>query len=696
MATTLADIATKAMGVLRTQKARGLVALRNAGLNVGDFWIAQSLDEALVVFDEVRKPFTRGLFMRPCPKLPRPGFVDSRIVRNNKDVEQVWAEAIAADPDAECVLMHFSDACLNIAYTSGLLSIGPDHDGATAGKQSIAVPVPPYAKGCKPFDVAVKDSGVNTHPDPEQRHAHVEVVVPTGGGEIPRWVQVRAGMPASGAGDWVPNKVTVKEVVNAPEGHDPDLMLQWEVTAKKLAGRTDLIVWAPGSTQGSHTALHCKNNSIGITFSEKKSEVGSVIPATVGAAQKADPMAVLRGIAAGVSYPWKRFRNHADALRVMLIGLHGYSPTPEASFWLGFSAAMYARLAAAACLGEVRHAGKKPLGQSQRSQIYVASFNDWWVTRQNMAGACELFAYHPWAGSFGGKKWLEIALATTAVDNSMRDIAKKPTLANVVSLVSTLNAAINLCHNCGWSLNKFTKQEMLTQVAEGHPTVLIDAAADLFFIHDWARSNVGLREALASAERLASVKVLRTEKDRDTLRKVGALPNHSKPSLGQKVAAKVDEGVTIGVPDLSVTNNQVLIAAMAHAKAKAAAKDAQTAMLAIGQVTSQKNIPVPGSKIIAAQAKVSAKLSEDKCMAHLQFKTSAALDHYHTVDVVISNFQAQMLNALPLTTSYAGGGTVYHSLPVDPGGALLSLPGVDPQAPSHVIDPFTDLVKENG
>jgi hypothetical protein len=679
---TLTEIVQKTAAVLRTQKAKGLIALRDAGLNVGKFWIAQTLDEALTILDEVREPFTRGVFMRPCPKLPRPGFVDSRLVRSSKDAEQVWNEAVAADPDAECILMPFTESCLSLAYTSGLLSIGPDHDGATAGKSSIAVPVPPYAGGCYAFDNALKASGVLSHPDPAQRHAHVEAVIATGGTEKPRWVQIRAGAAASGAGDWIPFDVKLAEIVNAPEGHDPALMLQWEVTAKKLAGRKDLVVWAPGSTQGSHTALHCKNNNLPITFNEKAPVVGSTLKATVGAASKVDPMAVMRGVAAGIAYPWRRFRSHADALRVMLIGLHGYSPTPEASFWLGFSAALYARLAAAACLGETRHATKKVLGKTDRAQVYEQSFLDWWTTRANMPGACESFAYHHWGGSFGGKKWLEIALATTAVDNSMRDLAKGPTAAKVNTLVSTLNAAVNLAHNCGWSLNKFGKQSLLDEVAKGHPTTVVDAAADLFHIHDWARSNVGLREALAAAERLASVKVLRTEKDKDTLRKVASMSNSQKPKLGEVPPSPAAAAAALAQAQAQQAAAQQAQQQYAEQVAAAAAKNA---MIPLGHITQQKNVPTPGASLLAAQAKVSNKLSEDKWVLHIQFKTSQA-DVYHTIDVVVSKFQANMVNALPLSTSYAGGGTVYHSIPVV--NAHIALPGVDAQAPAFLLDPF--------
>ena len=81
------------------------------------------------------------IMARPCPTVPRHGFVESRIVKTVGDVKQICKETLLADPRGELILMPFLESAkFSSVLTNQGLSIGSGHDGATSGKDAILIP----------------------------------------------------------------------------------------------------------------------------------------------------------------------------------------------------------------------------------------------------------------------------------------------------------------------------------------------------------------------------------------------------------------------------------------------------------------------------------------------------------------------------------------------------------------------------
>ena len=122
----------------RTQKARGIFLL--AGMDSG--WLSQ---KASLITNESQVgtvPWSdSAMFARPCPVRPRHGFVESRLVHNRAQLLGVWKEATQEDPEAEVILMPFLKAKGNAVVTAKMIAIGPGHDGATAGKNCLEIPI---------------------------------------------------------------------------------------------------------------------------------------------------------------------------------------------------------------------------------------------------------------------------------------------------------------------------------------------------------------------------------------------------------------------------------------------------------------------------------------------------------------------------------------------------------------------------
>lgn len=145
-----------------TQKARGLYALSNSGgvdtfvtitrpsrfrtyLISSKFPLGQFNCDGMSLdtwFNKhgVTNLFDRVVMARPCPSVPRHGFVESRIVTTLEELKQVIVETRNADPRGEVILMPYIEAQSSAVITDSSVTIGKGHNGATAGKQSFTIP----------------------------------------------------------------------------------------------------------------------------------------------------------------------------------------------------------------------------------------------------------------------------------------------------------------------------------------------------------------------------------------------------------------------------------------------------------------------------------------------------------------------------------------------------------------------------
>jgi hypothetical protein len=121
----------------QTQKAKGIQGLSRAHGMLPAQVKFPPLDKINVLPYEMPNTLAFPLFARPCPKVPRHGFVESRLGKNQVELLQVFGEARSADPEAEVLTMpqltgRYSGIATNVGVTWGL-----GHEGATAGKEPL-------------------------------------------------------------------------------------------------------------------------------------------------------------------------------------------------------------------------------------------------------------------------------------------------------------------------------------------------------------------------------------------------------------------------------------------------------------------------------------------------------------------------------------------------------------------------------
>lgn len=464
----------------RTQKARGVKAL---GLTATIVQSEQDVERALSHI--LPYAYGSGIFARPCPKTPRPGFVESRPVSNASDLLKVWCETQAADEEGEVLLMAKIPALFNACISPGLLTVGPGNDGATAGKDARTFPIlNKVPQGMRAL--AIK-SGV-----PKGQEPHVEVVYSHQGDEG-TMVQVRSGppMPAGASGTrWVPEKVTVSRVISPT-----DDLLAWEQLCKRATPGT--VAYCPGASLGSHSGLHCIANNIPF-LTEEAPEVGQVLEPTP-AMEAPDITEMRRGIGAAIRQPLNHGAEARASIHAILYATH-HAPalTGSAAFWLGYGAMLMYRYGLSAAMGEWRHRPEKltqrdPTTAMSREQIYMmvlrpAKQSGWLQYERHLPNIARGYFVQAWGGAFGGPNWGRCAYSLFALQTALRKVCKLTTNSSPadikrahLALIASLNKALHQAHNGGWWLNKFgMTQSNLSAATEGRWEPLLEVAPNLY------------------------------------------------------------------------------------------------------------------------------------------------------------------------------------------------------------------------
>lgn len=405
-------------------------------------------------------PLTFPLFARPCPLTPRPGFVDSRVVKTQAEVMQAWEETRRADPKGEMLLMPFIEAKWNICVSPGHLTIGPGNDGATAGKKGCATfPINPQQPAF--YDELCKVSSITDA-------LHLEAVVKAEGNFL-CLVQARNGplLPSSSSVDFIPSQVVVKRVIRPL-----DDLLEWEAKVKELT--TGDVVYSGTHTLGSHAALHCIGKGIPFITSARP-KVGDVLIPPKGM-PKADMDALRRGIAWGLSTaingkslsepPWN---SHPERLRQMsmmiLYGLHHYPAlVEEHTFWIGAAGAVMLRIGLACGQGESHSEAPGCPCQGYHGELLNADSLTW--TAKSLAFLPKMHQGFyingmssdgvPQLSGIGGHNWGRCVFSLFALNRALRACCRKSARErDLLALLVALNKAVDQAHNGAWWLNRY-------------------------------------------------------------------------------------------------------------------------------------------------------------------------------------------------------------------------------------------------
>lgn len=480
----------------KTQKAKGIAVLQSHGLlDKAYARIATTLAEAEAAAQSMGYP----LFCRPCPITPRHGFVDSRVVKGPMDLAQVWHEAKAADKDAELILMPFIAATHSIVWRPGLLSVGPGHDGATAGHDSISVFL--QADYSPLWQGYAQEAGVLATADP-----FIEAVATPSTETV--LTQIRGGVKgAPTQPDWVPEACIVHtvEVIDPAHKADAGAMLAWEERAieigkvnaeRRAVGQTGrAVVYNPGGNLGDHWSVHAQLANIPVltTF---KPIVGQQLPMMGQQLPELDAQAVVFGFLGGIVAPSllsPLARKRAVCCAIMGTH-HGLRMGGDSGVHIGASVAMMLRLCQAALWGEARHAEKTPKGAKlSRSQIYDKILDNWLEGRAGLRDKVKLFWTHKWGSGYGGMAWAACAQGTVALDSAILTLIKLPSPDSVKAVLAALTNVVNLAHNNGWWLNKFIGAEWFDLAAALDPRVAVMAGP---IWYDAATADVGQRMQL--------------------------------------------------------------------------------------------------------------------------------------------------------------------------------------------------------
>ena len=468
----------------RTQKAKGYRAIWDArpySWSVPCAYLIQS-DEDLefIIRNGIQEEYN---FARPCPTVPRHGFVESGKVHSSGDLREVWAETKEADPLGELLLLQTIDASYSAVYTPGGVFFGRGNDGATAGINSLSmfVPEPTLNDFLPPLKEA---SGIAEADSP-----YFELVWAKDRKE-PYLVQCRGGDKIPSGIDYIPFNVDVRKIVVAQ-----GVGLEWEEEIAAHAKTPEaynrqLIVYHEGGNQGSHFAVHCRLNGIPYVASFKPT-IGQQIEPTSDEQSEFDLHALMSGINTGSETQC----TFEDAVNLMLTGLHTFGTNKGASrdFQAGVGAMACLRLGAAACLGEYRH-HQKGGGLLPRRQIFHAVWKDFFHHQKRMTIATRSFKNTHWKPGYGGYKWGQCAEGNVHLWLEILEFMKDPSQLRAKYIMTAFNRAVNEAHNGGWLFNKFTNSSLLDEAGSGNPRAFVRSVPALMEAHAMRVSSLGWRK----------------------------------------------------------------------------------------------------------------------------------------------------------------------------------------------------------
>jgi hypothetical protein len=399
-------------------------------------------------------------FVRPCPMVPRHGFVDSRPVNSIKDAEKLLEETLKAEDKAEFIVMPFIKASYSGIWTNGKLVIGSGNDGATAGHSSRLIPalgVPSYDNYL--WDKTLKEARITESP-------YVELLwskkYEYDTDYINYFVQLRNGPSLPDSIDYIPEEVEITNIVIA-EGD----LLEWETKAQKFTRGT--CVYHPGGSLASHYAVHAVLAKTPVLISREPQVGEKLVPNTE--TKEPNLEAIRNGFYLGATTKMD-FQKAAFA---MLVGCHSTSVwLGKQDMLLGFAMGCAYRLTITATLGEYRHEpGRKR--KPKRASVYKGVWDKILAssTRTRYMKALDSFQNKKWPGSFGGKAWYNFGSYAAAMYNSLLD-------GDITGSLQNLNKCVNAAHNSGWAFDKFVHKSVMDKAAKNPSLILLDVAPELY------------------------------------------------------------------------------------------------------------------------------------------------------------------------------------------------------------------------
>jgi hypothetical protein len=447
-------------------------------------------------------------FVRPCPMVPRHGFVDSRPVNTVEEAEKLFEETLKAEDRAEFIVMPFIKAEYSGIWTTGKLVIGKGNDGATAGHSSRCIPALGMPGDSWGWSQALSAARITETPYVELLWAKKYEYDTS---LINYFVQLRNGPALPNTVDYIPEEVEVKNIVLA-EGD----LLEWETKAKEFPRGT--CIYHPEGSLASHYAVHAVLAKLPVLISRKPVIGETLRPNTEVYEPKLDD--IRKGFVLGATHD----TTFQDAAYAMVTGCHSTSVwLGRQDVLLGFAMGCAYRLTVTAALGEFRHEpGRKR--KPARNIVYKGVWNKVLnsSTRTRYLKALASFANNPeWPGSFGGKKWYTFGAFASAMFNELLD-------GNIVKALENLNKCVNAVHNNGWAFDKFISQDVMNITAKNPSITLLGIAPMLYDVILKAESDKEVCDWFKGKHHIELEEIDEEGAKRDEMRErdKGTEPNH--------------------------------------------------------------------------------------------------------------------------------------------------------------------------
>lgn len=464
-----------------TQKARGIVLLHEKESRVNDslgWQVPQHLPFASgTQFSD--GSFNFPVFGRPCPTVPRHGFVDSIVCKDASALNALSTETYNVEDGAEILVTKPVDCSFNAIATGGVITIGGGNDGATSGKG-----VRYFYLADDPIGKAIQ---IEKHQDVllEGEVPFYEIVISKKG--VVSLVQVRSapGMPPSK--NYIPTAMKVQNIVKA--GGD---LLEWETTVKSLDPATTIIDHTGGSL-ASHFSIHAIINGVTI-FTQDCPSVGDDIEPNADATGITDEERAkfTKSFKIGFASTPEMIKRHPyfgmnkknitaanqsfyfmqNVLTTALSALHNYSAinTHRDYAMLGSILGMFARTCFGVSSGESRFKRDHTAGlektkpevyqwlhglSGNRHTVYTKLMQDTTAEAiSNIVPIYRVFKEMKWGGSFGGKAWVNCTKSAIDLYNDCLE-------GNIEGAVEKFNVVIHTCHNGGLYLNKIQESNSM-------------------------------------------------------------------------------------------------------------------------------------------------------------------------------------------------------------------------------------------
>lgn len=406
-------------------------------------------------------------FVRPCPIKARHGFVGSEYCTSVEQAERVRLKTLEADSQGEIILMSKVDARLSAVLTPNAIAIGKGNDGATAGKNSLYIPLASVH-----IDKSMRaQAGVTECP-------YIEVLY-----ETPysmKFVQLRNGVSNNDIGDfseaWICKDMTIEKILMSSDYSD----MEFEAIAVEYAN-TNTVVSHIGGSMSSHHSQHSRKANLPV-FYKTTPYVGDKIKKNFF-----PPPSKFARVIDGLKAETILNQSEQGSMELLLTAVHQSSimiGDNNGAFLVGLAVRKILSLAYSACIGEARHANKKKLSrESIYSKVLKVGTS---ASRKRLLNARKLFYTHKWPAGYGGLNWAQCSEVTLKLEHALGLFTKKPNEKNLQEVLSAVHSVINTAHNNGAFLNKFCQTSLFDSASVGDIKVTCKAMFKAFLLIEYA------------------------------------------------------------------------------------------------------------------------------------------------------------------------------------------------------------------